>query len=166
MGPGSGMLTVLRGPSQDTREGRGPHRFQLCFVMLPFLQNPYPLRLLLLDRMNTLQVHLDIMKLFAGNDVARIHARERNRRSGDAGGGIRWKGQPDRRGMSFGKESPLKKAAASHGCLLAGDGSCSATLSPNSFSDLDLRCVKSRGPPSPASPKDHSVFFGCPLSSY
>ncbi len=68
-------LTMLWRATQDTGEWGIPHGSQLRIVGLSLLQHPQSFAVVLLDRMETLQVHLDILKLFSCNEEVRIHAR-------------------------------------------------------------------------------------------
>lgn len=75
--------TLLWRSPERAWEGGVPDGFQGRIVSLSLLQQAYPLGLVLLDGLDTLQVHLDILKLFAGDDVVRIHARGRGWRRDD-----------------------------------------------------------------------------------
>lgn len=68
-----GKLTVLRRTAEDTGEGRIPDRLQSGVICLAFLQPQQPLGMALLDKLDLLHVHLDIVELVSTDGEARIH---------------------------------------------------------------------------------------------
>lgn len=65
---------MLGRTAQDTGERRVPDRLQGGVIRLAFLQPKQPLGVTLLDKLDLLHVHLDIVEFVSTDDEARIHA--------------------------------------------------------------------------------------------
>jgi hypothetical protein len=65
---------VLGRTAEDAGERRVPDRLQGGIICLAFLQPQQPLGVTLLDKLDLLHVHLDIVEFVSTDEEARIHA--------------------------------------------------------------------------------------------